>query len=227
MDEPNRSFIYSVYKHTNLTNNKCYIGITRRDPKVRWGHNGYNYTNSVNKHFANAIEKYGWDGFAHEVLFSGLSKEDAENKEIELIAQYKSNQAEFGYNIENGGNCRGKTAEITKQRISQSNTGKKRTEEAKQKMRDVALRTAKERSERLRQHRLGCPSWNAGMVLSEEYKDKMKSTTYHAVRCVETGVVYKSISFAARELGLQAPNISKVCNGLRNHTGGYRFEYVN
>ena len=48
-------------------------------------------------------KKYGWKNIKHEILFKNLNKEEAEQKEIELIAKYKSNQIEFGYNIANGG----------------------------------------------------------------------------------------------------------------------------
>lgn len=90
---------YSVYKHTSPTG-KIYIGITHRKPQERWNH-GKSY--KQNKHFYSAIDKYGWDNFKHEVLFSGLSKEEACEKEKELIAYYKSNQREFGYNNSTGG----------------------------------------------------------------------------------------------------------------------------
>ena len=33
---------YCVYKHTNKTNNKVYIGITCRKPEVRWD-SGWGY----------------------------------------------------------------------------------------------------------------------------------------------------------------------------------------
>lgn len=42
---------YSVYKHT-FHNSKIYVGITFRNPKIRWG-NGNNYSN--NKYMTNAI----------------------------------------------------------------------------------------------------------------------------------------------------------------------------
>lgn len=45
------------------------------------------------------------------------------------------------------------------------------------------------------------------------------------VRCVETGIVYKSVSEAARQLNLKRSNIYKVIMNKRKHTGGYTFEY--
>lgn len=136
-----REKVYKVYMHTNLINNKKYIGITSRKLNQRW-QNGHGYKH--NKFFYRAIQKYGWDNFKHEVLLCNLTQEQAEMFEIELIKYYKSNNHEFGYNIQKGGNlgntdltmsaetrkkmslCRKnkKMNEITKQKISIANQGK-------------------------------------------------------------------------------------------------------
>ena len=109
--------IYCVYKHTNLKNGKVYIGITSRKPEVRWGNgNGY-YSN---KHFYNAIKKYGWEeGFSHEIIAENLSKEDANNFEIKLIKEYDSTNPSKGYNVNLGGNTYGQHSEKTKLIISE------------------------------------------------------------------------------------------------------------
>lgn len=91
---------FSVYKHTNKKNGKIYIGITGQDVKRRW-QNGSGYYGT---YFYNAIKKYGWDGFAHEVLYTDLTKAEAERIEVSLIAEYQSNKREHGYNIADGGN---------------------------------------------------------------------------------------------------------------------------
>lgn len=90
---------YKVYKHTNLQNGKIYIGITRQDPERRW-QNGHGYNGT---YFGNAIAKYGWDNFSHEILFTGLTKEDACDIERMLIAKHHSNDNTKGYNICDGG----------------------------------------------------------------------------------------------------------------------------
>lgn len=112
---------YSVYKH-ETPNGKIYIGITCQNPTKRWG-NGCNYRNQ--KYLYAAIKKYGWENIKHEVLYTGLSKEDAEQKEIELIAFYKSNDRKFGYNIDNGGKSKGRCSEETKRKLSEIQKGKK------------------------------------------------------------------------------------------------------
>ena len=111
---------YCVYKHT-APNGKVYIGLTSLNPIVRWN-NGKGYKH--NAHFHSAILKYGWDNIKHEILYSGLTKEEACQKEIELITWYKSNNPEFGYNIDNGGNCIGKMSEETKRKLHNANLGK-------------------------------------------------------------------------------------------------------
>ena len=71
----------------------------------------------------NAIQKYGWENVNHEILLDNLSKEEAEQKEIELIAFYNSTDDDYGYNISNGGNSPSVTLEI-REKISLSRTGK-------------------------------------------------------------------------------------------------------
>lgn len=101
---------YYVYKHTSPSG-KIYIGITQQRPTKRWGA-GYNY--DYNDHFFNAIRKYGWDNFSHEILFSGLSREEAKAKEIELIAFYDSANRNKGYNVSPGGEMQ---SDSTKKKI--------------------------------------------------------------------------------------------------------------
>lgn len=91
--------IYSVYMHTSPSG-KRYIGITKQKPKQRWG-KGRNYKSNL--YFTSAIEKYGWDSFTHEVLFEVDSLEKAKELEIKLIAQYRSDERDYGYNLSKGG----------------------------------------------------------------------------------------------------------------------------
>lgn len=90
---------YTVYMHTNIVNGKKYIGITCQKPERRW-QNGYGY---IKTYFGNAIIKYGWDNFEHEIIADGLSKETACQMEIALIRLFRTNEREYGYNISDGG----------------------------------------------------------------------------------------------------------------------------
>lgn len=162
---------FIVYKHL-FPNNKTYIGITCQNVNKRWA-GGYGYRNTL---VGNAIQKYGWENVKHEILFENLTKEEAEQKEIELIAYYKSNQRKYGYNIANGGNHKGKVAEETKAKISKANKNHKVSIEARKKISKRAKTMWN--NEEFRKNHLGKiigaknkPPWNKGIPQSERAKE--------------------------------------------------------
>lgn len=92
---------YTVYMHT-CPNGKKYVGITRRAVKRRWGTNGQCYKEH-NKHFYDAVQKYGWENITHEIILENATKDEAERIEIFLIATYDTTNREKGYNHASGG----------------------------------------------------------------------------------------------------------------------------
>lgn len=128
---------WTVYAHTNLTNGKRYIGITSKSPEKRWKNgNGYKCGS-----FQNAIKKYGWDGFVHEILFTNLSEEEAKDMEIKLIAEYNTMDNRFGYNLTPGGDScpiSFHSEEVIK-KSAESRTGRKHSDETKRKMSLAAM----------------------------------------------------------------------------------------
>ena len=116
---------WCVYMHTNMINNKIYVGITSNSVKTRWGKNGSQYR-KTQPAFYRAIRKYGWDNFEHIIFADGLSEDDAKHMEILLIALYKTNCNRYknpvcGYNLTDGGEgCSGMRHSIqTKEKLSQ------------------------------------------------------------------------------------------------------------
>lgn len=97
---------YVVYLHKNKTNGKLYVGITN-DVDRRWRCGGIEYkpqNGERQRPFWNAIEKNGWDGFEHEILESGLTAEQAYERERFFISLFRSRNRRFGYNVAEGGN---------------------------------------------------------------------------------------------------------------------------
>ena len=196
---------YTVYMHI-CPNDKRYIGITKLKPQERW-RNGKSYKSCVL--FNKAIQKYGWGNIKHKILFEHLSKQEAENKEIELIAYYKSNQKEYGYNIANGGNCVGSVSDETKKKISiktkeamsnpeirkklsiaQHNRisplkGRKLSEEHKRKLKEASRKSmlgrhhSEESKQKMREKALG-------RKLSEETKEKIRIANKNRIISKET-----------------------------------------
>ena len=125
---------YVVYMHVNRANGKRYVGISA-NPLARWA-NGRGYFR--NKHFSDAIEKYGWNNFDHLILYAELSKEDACEIEQHLIRKYKTQDKRFGYNLTSGGEMF-KHSEESKRLMSEHRKGKglhEFSETHKQRLRD-------------------------------------------------------------------------------------------
>ena len=214
--------LYFVYKHT-FPNGKIYIGITDQKPERRW-RNGSGYRRQP--YIYNAIKKYKWVNVKHEILFSGLSKEEAENKEIELIAKYKSNQKAFGYNIANGGNSTGTVSEKTKEKISNSLKGR-----PKEKPPFEGKHHSKETRMKLSNLRKGTNNPMYGKHISDATREKMSEShktgkLCKPVMCVETGEVFVSASEAGRKIGTSQGNISSVARGVKKSIYGYHFIYI-
>lgn len=201
---------YIVYKHTTPSN-KIYIGITSCGVERRW-QKGKNYKH--NKYFTNAINKHGWDNIKHEILFENLSKEEAEQKEIELIKKYKSNNIKYGYNIENGGNSIGKFSDETRKKLSQALKGKPSWLKGKH--------WSKEHNEEISKKLKGRISPMKG----KHWTIEQRANVGTAILCVETGEHFYSIRDAERKTGLQRTGIMGVLKGKYKQTGGMTFEYT-
>lgn len=111
---------YCVYMHTNKINGKRYVGITKYgdDPNQRW-HNGKAYP--LNQHFSQAIKKYGWDNFEHEIIASNLTESEAKSFESLLIDKLDLMNQDKGYNLNSGGATM-QHSEHTKRQMSMSHS---------------------------------------------------------------------------------------------------------
>ncbi len=229
--------MYTVYCHTNKINGKKYFGITDKKPERRWGHNGCRYlkkTYGVFNHpaFANAIIKYGWDSFEHEILYEGLTLEEASQKEMELIAQYKTNVVrygkKYGYNMTDGGEgCTGGKHYSGKDHPMY---GKHQSEEARKKMSEHWKEFY---SDPANHTHTGENATFYGHHHTEESKKKISAANSGAnhgsarsVLCVETGEIFPTLKAAADACGGFPSNIGNVCRGKRPTMYGYHWQYV-
>ena len=193
-------------------NGKRYIGITGKNPLVRW-RNGKGYE-AHNEHFYNAILKYGWDNIEHRIITSGISKECACEIEKSLIKEYQTNNREFGYNKSTGGECSGAgvirvLSEETKRKISEAQKGRKLSQETIQR-RSIS---------------------QAGLKRSFETRKKIAEKAKIAVLMFDLTdnfvAEYDSILEASTQTNIAKQNICKCCKGERNTAGGYIWKYKN
>lgn len=100
---------YCVYVHILISDGRMYVGKAAYRPGKygldRWRKDGKGYTNSGRKqnHFCNAISKFGWDNFMHLIIAKGLTNEEAQALEVELIEYFDTRNPENGFNTDIGG----------------------------------------------------------------------------------------------------------------------------
>lgn len=188
---------YIVYKHTNKTNGKVYIGITCQRIRDRWkGGHGYR-----SQYFSRAIKKYGWDGFVHEIVAENLSKEDACELERILIKSYRSTETEYGYNQALGGDGGGMYnkhhSESAKKKISKARKENGFTEDHKRHISES----------------------------KQGAKHHLAKKVYQYTKDGEFIKEWDYMSLAAKELNINKGNIGSVCNGDRKTAGGFVWKY--
>lgn len=220
---------WCIYMHTSPSG-KVYIGQTCQKPTKRW-QNGRGYLDSNNRHFYNAILRYGWNQFEHKILYTGLTQEEANEKEIELIKQYDSANPLKGYNQDYGGKGKGRCTEATKRKISESHKGEKNGMFGKHPANEHSKGATWMRGEGHPMYgKRGKDSPNYGRKNSEEIRRKMSinNPSNKAVRCVETGVIYRSTMEAQRQTGVCGNAIGGCCRHLEHyHTaGGFHWEWA-
>lgn len=240
---------YYVYCHTNKINGKKYIGITCQKPERRW-QNGNGYKT---KYFYNAIQKYGWDNFKHEILHSNLSFDEAKQLEVKYIAEFHTciyDDECQGYNATMGGDgCVGyKHSEETKLKfknrimseetrrkisktVSKTNKGRIVSEDTKRKISEseIGKIVSKETREKI-------SNLQKGRKLTEEWKQNiskhhLEHPRYNCTKVVQKDKdkniiirTYTSISEARRDTGIN--NISACLRGKQKTAGGYIWEYA-
>lgn len=101
--------MHYIYKYTNKTTGKHYIGQTNNLQKRYNGHKSEAFnpkSSGYNLPFHCAIRKYGMENFSYDVLEEiedGESQEFVDDREIYFISFYHSLVSENGYNLTTGG----------------------------------------------------------------------------------------------------------------------------
>lgn len=239
---------YCVYKHTSPSG-KVYIGITRQAPESRWK-NGIGYKSSP--HFWSAIQKHGWENINHEIIYCGLSKEEACQKEKELIEKYNSIDRERGYNEKTGGETGVEFNESVKRKISAAS--RKRYEDPREREKASERARGFKHTDEAKA-KMSAAKMGKHFLMTEEWKENISAANKIAYRrgtdarekaskqCVENGLSkrepieqcdsewnvirrFESMKAAWRETGIRDGNISKCCRGKALTAGGYKWRFA-
>ena len=201
---------FAVYCHY-FPNGKVYVGLTSHCDDVeekRFGHNGSKYKKQALMY--RAILKYGWDNIDHEIIAKYISRESAINIEKDLIALYRSNEPEHGYNISPGGESGSYHSEESRKKMSVARKGKKKSEEHRRKIGEA--HRGMKRSEETRKK------------ISEKAKGRKQDTDNNPRNIpilqyrIDTGEFvarYVSAAKAGRELNVPYPHIHKCAKDKR------------
>lgn len=122
--------IYSIYKITNLINNKIYVGWTSRDPLLRFEEHQKTRKPKYQDRSAisYAIEKHGVDNFIFEVVYQSHDCDHSRQIETHFIQESNCLVEQWGYNLDMGGTGHKRT-ESTIEKHRAAIKGKKQSAE--------------------------------------------------------------------------------------------------
>ena len=208
--------MFIIYK-CKSPSGKAYIGMTRHTLNRRMKSHYHFASSGINNPFQSALRKYG-DKCSWSVIASCETRDIAYELEIKFIAEFQTQDRQFGYNIRAGGG--GFPPEITVRNRTPGSFAKGHATWNKG------------------QKGVMPPPHNKGKLAPESISARLKSQakaasneaikkTSTAVLCVETGETFSSQADAARKTGCQQANISRVCSGFTPKTKNLTFRFVN
>jgi hypothetical protein len=194
-----------LYRHIRLDKNvPFYIGIGKRESRA--------YSRAYrNTHWKGIVNKYGYEV---EIIMTGLTLEEAYEKEREFIKLY--GRADLGQgtlcNLTDGGEGFINLSPEAKERIRLASKNKIVSEETRKRI-SVAKK--------------GSPGYWTGKSRSEETKRKVKENNAKGmsrkVIDTSTGVVYPSVQTVADMIGMRQGTLAKYLRGTRTNKTTYEF----
>lgn len=218
-----------IYLIRNKVNGKCYVGQTRQKKvESRWAYhkNPHVYNDG---YFANAVRAHGWDSFETSVICE-IPNEGLNDREI-LEIRERNTIAPNGYNLDGGGGVNKIVHDYTREKMKQSQLGRKHPEEVKSKIGSAQI---------------GELNHMYGKVITEEHRNKLRESVrksgYDHSKIAEkdkpnkTAVdqytvegelvkTHESITKAAEVMGITRSAISRCCRGKSKTSGGFIWKY--
>lgn len=191
---------YYTYAHfTKDTNELFYIG--KGSFTKQGDFKRANACTGRNAFWKNKVNKH--KGFKVEILAVWKTEQEAFAHEEFLISVMKEKLVNLTFG---GEGCSGRVhSQAEKDKRANSHRGKKRSPQSLANMSQAQKNNS------------------VSLSALQEAREKQKKK----ILCVETGIVYDSLAEAGRLSGVLFQNISKACKGIRQHAGGYKWEFIN
>lgn len=178
-----------VYTITNTNNGKIYVGSTIHVDRRRLEHfSALKYNKHINKHLQNAYNKYGRESFEFEVIET-LEITDSIKEDLLAREQFWIDNLKPEYNVllVAGSNLGYHHTDETKQKISNSTKGVKKSKE----------------------HAKHIKEGQQGRIFTEKHKEKLskaaknrKGMSHHSIISID-GVIYNSLKEASEKTGIK------------------------
>ena len=200
-DEDTNKYNVIFYMHTCTVNNKRYVGATtQKSIEARW-ENGKGY--GFNKEFNQDIKKYGNECFTHtELSRATCTISEAKNIEENYIRSLKPeyNKRVCGIKIISPNANKAMVIKM-----------KNDIEWSREKVKDC-LKWQKEHPEEMK-------------IIHKKRIEAAAVKKRRKVICIETGIVYDSITQASKETNSRNSKISECCSGKRKKTNNLHWKY--
>ena len=195
--------------------------------------------------FYRAIRKYGWENIRHDILFDGLSLEEAKEVEARLISEWQLTDRKYGYNLvsEKDGICMETHRRMSEAQKGNTNSkGRKLSNDTRQKI-SLSLKTfysnPENRAALSRKHTEATKAKLRSRIFSTETREKMSKSHYDCsglknpsakaiVQLSLSGELIREYGYAtqaSKECNLDLSSIIKCCRGKQKTCGGYRWKY--
>lgn len=139
-------------------------------------------------YFHSAINKYGFENFLFEKIDEADTQEILDKKERYWIKFYKSNNKEYGYNLDSGGKSGNKKSEETKRKIGVTTSEKWRNPITAEKMRNGLLMGAETMKRNAKKYPFICPVCNKTFYYQKNVAENKK---YCSLSCATKGGAWK------------------------------------
>lgn len=232
-----------IYQATNQINGKCYIGQSWNFEHRKYLHV---YGRSGCRYFNFAMKKYGKEVFIWSILFDGIDDQSELDIAEDWAIWHHRSLAPYGYNLREGGNGSGKLCEEARERHRIITTARSVETHASKLWKDNHAKGIIERSKNISWRKNAAEAARIAALdkswieknkevgrrnsANQQWREKVAaggSINAKPVICITTGQVYRGILYAARQTGVDAATIVRVCKKTQKTAGGFTWEYYN